>query len=36
MAWCVLLGVFNVFVRDVWQMLSIVLQIWFWLTPIIL
>lgn len=31
----VLLGVFNVFVRDVSQVLSIVLQIWFWLTPIV-
>ncbi len=31
----ILLGVFNVFVRDVGQVLSVVLQIWFWLTPVV-
>lgn len=31
----VLLGIFNVFARDVSQVLGIVLQIWFWLTPIV-
>ena len=31
----VLLGVFNVFMRDVAQVLGIVLQFWFWLTPIV-
>lgn len=31
----VLLGVFNVFARDVSQVLGIFLQIWFWLTPIV-
>jgi lipopolysaccharide transport system permease protein len=30
-----LLGVFNVFVRDVGQAVAVVLQIWFWLTPIV-
>lgn len=30
-----LLGVFNVFVRDVGQVFSVVIQIWFWLTPIV-
>ena len=29
------LGVFNVFIRDISQILSIIFQIWFWLTPII-
>ncbi|HEY8555424.1 MAG TPA: ABC transporter permease [Burkholderiales bacterium] len=29
------LGVINVFVRDVGQAVPIVLQIWFWLTPIV-
>jgi lipopolysaccharide transport system permease protein len=31
----ILLGVFNVFCRDVGQVTSIVIQIWFWLTPIV-
>lgn len=31
----VLLGVFNVFVRDVGQVFAVVIQLWFWLTPII-
>ncbi len=30
-----LLGIFNVFVRDVGQVFSVVLQIWFWLTPVV-
>jgi lipopolysaccharide transport system permease protein len=30
-----LLGVLNVFVRDVGQVMAIVLQLWFWLTPIV-
>ena len=30
-----LLGVLNVFIRDVGQMTPIVLQFWFWFTPII-
>jgi lipopolysaccharide transport system permease protein len=29
------LGVFNVFIRDVGQIVPIVLQFWFWLTPIV-
>lgn len=31
----VLLGVLNVFARDVGQVMSVVLQFWFWLTPIV-
>jgi lipopolysaccharide transport system permease protein len=31
----VMLGVFNIFSRDVGQVTLIVLQIWFWLTPIV-
>lgn len=31
----ILLGVLNVFIRDVSQVLQIVLQFWFWLTPIV-
>src|SRR5690606_8981781 len=31
----VILGIFNVFFRDVGQMTGIVLQFWFWFTPII-
>lgn len=31
----VMLGVINVFSRDVGQVVSVVLQIWFWLTPIV-
>lgn len=30
-----LLGTFNVFSRDVAQVMSVVVQIWFWLTPIV-
>jgi len=30
-----LLGVFNVFARDVGQVFGVVVQIWFWLTPIV-
>ncbi len=30
-----LLGILNLFVRDVGQVVSIVLQFWFWLTPIV-
>ncbi|MDQ3195682.1 MAG: ABC transporter permease [Pseudomonadota bacterium] len=29
------LGVFNVFMRDLGQVMTIVLQFWFWLTPIV-
>lgn len=31
----IILGVVNVFVRDVGQVVAIVLQLWFWLTPIV-
>jgi len=31
----VLLGIFNVFARDVAQVTNIVLQLWFWLTPVV-
>lgn len=31
----ILIGVFNVFARDVGQVAGIVLQFWFWLTPIV-
>lgn len=31
----VILGVMNVFVRDVGQFINIVIQFWFWLTPIV-
>lgn len=31
----VLLGVVNVFSRDVAQLMSVVMQMWFWLTPVI-
>ena len=31
----VFLGVLNVFTRDVAQAMSVVLQLWFWLTPIV-
>ena len=30
-----ILGVFNVFLRDIQQILNIVFQLWFWLTPIV-
>jgi lipopolysaccharide transport system permease protein len=30
-----ILGVLNVFIRDVAQVMNIVLQLWFWLTPIV-
>lgn len=31
----VMLGVFNVFTRDVGQVMSVIMQMWFWLTPIV-
>ena len=31
----VMLGLFNVFSRDVGQVMAVVLQLWFWLTPIV-
>jgi lipopolysaccharide transport system permease protein len=31
----VLLGIFNVFVRDVGQVFAVAIQLWFWTTPII-
>lgn len=31
----IFLGVLNVFIRDVGQFISIALQLWFWLTPIV-
>lgn len=31
----VLLGIINVFARDVGQAIGVILQIWFWLTPIV-
>ncbi|TYO96588.1 ABC transporter permease [Desulfallas thermosapovorans] len=31
----VMLGIFNVFTRDVGQVMGVVMQIWFWLTPIV-
>ncbi|APG04431.1 ABC transporter [Luteibacter rhizovicinus DSM 16549] len=30
-----LLGVINVFVRDVGQVMAVVIQLWFWITPIV-
>lgn len=30
-----LLGIFNVFIRDIGQIVPIVLQFWFWLTPVV-
>lgn len=30
-----LLGILNVFVRDVGQVMQVVLQLWFWMTPIV-
>lgn len=30
-----ILGVLNVFVRDIAQVMTVVLQLWFWLTPIV-
>lgn len=30
-----LLGVLNVFVRDISQFMQVVLQLWFWLTPVV-
>ena len=30
-----ILGVFNVFSRDVGQVLGVVMQIWFWVTPVV-
>lgn len=31
----ILAGIFNVFCRDVGQVFAIVLQLWFWLTPVV-
>lgn len=31
----VMLGIFNIFTRDVGQVMGVILQIWFWLTPIV-
>jgi lipopolysaccharide transport system permease protein len=31
----VMLGIFNVFSRDVGQVVAVALQLWFWLTPIV-
>ncbi|MTC02829.1 ABC transporter permease, partial [Klebsiella pneumoniae] len=31
----IILGVLNVFVRDVGQFVNILLQFWFWFTPIV-
>ena len=31
----VILGVLNVFVRDIAQVMNVVMQLWFWLTPIV-
>jgi lipopolysaccharide transport system permease protein len=31
----ILLGVMNVFARDIGQVMSVVFQLWFWLTPIV-
>ena len=30
-----LMGIINVFIRDLGQVMTIVLQFWFWLTPIV-
>ncbi|MCB9228371.1 MAG: ABC transporter permease [Deltaproteobacteria bacterium] len=30
-----ILGVFNVFLRDVQQVLNILFQVWFWMTPVV-
>jgi len=30
-----MLGIFNVFSRDVGQIVAVVLQLWFWLTPVV-
>jgi len=35
MALGMLLGIFNVFVRDVAQVAGVILQLWFWLTPVV-
>ncbi|KFC64549.1 ABC-2 type transporter [Devosia sp. LC5] len=29
------LGLFNVFVRDIGQVMTVVIQLWFWLTPVV-
>ena len=34
-AFGLVLGVLNVFVRDVGQVMNVVLQLWFWMTPIV-
>lgn len=35
MALGLILGILNVFVRDVAQVVGVVLQLWFWLTPVV-
>ncbi|CAM5235082.1 ABC transporter permease [Rhodanobacter lindaniclasticus] len=35
MALGLILGIMNVFVRDVAQVVGVVLQLWFWLTPVV-
>ena len=30
-----ILGTINVFIRDIGQMMNIILQFWFWLTPVV-
>lgn len=30
-----ILGVMNVFIRDIGQMMTIILQVWFWFTPVV-
>jgi len=29
------LGIINIFIRDIGEVMSIVIQFWFWLTPIV-
>ena len=31
----IILGILNVFIRDISQLLPIILQLWFWFTPIV-
>lgn len=31
----IMLAIFNVFVRDIYQIVNIIIQFWFWLTPIV-
>ena len=35
MGWGLSLGILNVFIRDIGQVVPIVLQFWFWLTPVV-